>query len=221
MSRCPSGSFDLAISECGASLWCDPARWVPEAARLLRPGGKLAFHTTTILVTVCSPGLDGPAGQELLHPQRQAHRLVTPREGYSSTPATASGSRSCAAAASSSTRCTNCTPRQMLPIIPTTHWRAPDGPVASRGKMGCPPRRLTLRDQECQSLDARSPTRRFRETCRCRSRERADLSVQCGVFDCRLVSLALRDRTQMHGPEGQCQLAGPSDGVLWRTFSNW
>ena len=22
----PSGSFDLAVSECGASLWCDPAR---------------------------------------------------------------------------------------------------------------------------------------------------------------------------------------------------
>jgi hypothetical protein len=34
-----------------------------------------------ILVTVCSPGLDGPAGQELLHPQRQAHRLATPRGG--------------------------------------------------------------------------------------------------------------------------------------------
>ena len=77
----PSGSFDLAISECGASLWCDPARWVPEAARLLRQGGKLVFHTTTILVTVCSPGPDGPAGQELLHPQRQAHRLATPRGG--------------------------------------------------------------------------------------------------------------------------------------------
>lgn len=77
----PSGSFDLAISECGASLWCGPARWVPEAARLLRPGGKLVFHTTTILVTVCSQGPDGPAGQELLHPQRQAHRLATPRGG--------------------------------------------------------------------------------------------------------------------------------------------
>ena len=77
----PSGSFDLAISECGASLWCDPAGWVPEAARLLRQGGKLVFHTTTILVTVCSPGPDGPAGQELLHPQRQAHRLATPRGG--------------------------------------------------------------------------------------------------------------------------------------------
>ena len=73
----PSGSFDLAISECGASLWCDPARWVPEAARLLRPGGRLVFHTTTILVTLCSPGPDGPARRELLHPQRQAYRLAT------------------------------------------------------------------------------------------------------------------------------------------------
>src|SRR5690349_8855770 len=58
----PSGRFDLAISECGASLWCDPARWVPEAARLLRPGGRLVFHTTTLLVTVCSPDrTDRPA----------------------------------------------------------------------------------------------------------------------------------------------------------------
>jgi SAM-dependent methyltransferase len=77
----PSGSFDLAVSECGASLWCDPARWVPEAARLLLQGGKLVFHTTTILVTVCSPEPDGPAGQQLLHSQRQAHRLATPRGG--------------------------------------------------------------------------------------------------------------------------------------------
>src|SRR5215467_11493041 len=30
--------FDLAISEYGACIWCDPYRWVPEAARLLRPG---------------------------------------------------------------------------------------------------------------------------------------------------------------------------------------
>ena len=36
----PGASFDLVISECGASLWCDPARWIPEAARLLRPGGR-------------------------------------------------------------------------------------------------------------------------------------------------------------------------------------
>ena len=35
----PDESFDLAISEYGASIWCDPYLWIPEAARLLRPGG--------------------------------------------------------------------------------------------------------------------------------------------------------------------------------------
>src|SRR4029453_17314747 len=39
----PDASFDLAISEYGASIWCDPYRWIPEAARLLRPGGLLVF----------------------------------------------------------------------------------------------------------------------------------------------------------------------------------
>ena len=33
-------SFDLAISEYGAAIWCDPYLWIPEAARLLRPGGR-------------------------------------------------------------------------------------------------------------------------------------------------------------------------------------
>ena len=27
------GSFDLVVSEYGASVWCDPERWVAEAAR--------------------------------------------------------------------------------------------------------------------------------------------------------------------------------------------
>ena len=30
-------TFDLVISEYGASIWCDPYAWIPEAARLLRP----------------------------------------------------------------------------------------------------------------------------------------------------------------------------------------
>ena len=29
-------SFDVVISEYGASIWCDPYAWIPEAARLLR-----------------------------------------------------------------------------------------------------------------------------------------------------------------------------------------
>ncbi len=35
---CKDDSFDLAISEYGASLWCDPYRWIPEATRLLAAG---------------------------------------------------------------------------------------------------------------------------------------------------------------------------------------
>jgi hypothetical protein len=31
------------ISEYGASIWCDPYRWIPEASRLLTPGGDLVF----------------------------------------------------------------------------------------------------------------------------------------------------------------------------------
>ena len=39
----PDAGFDLAFSEYGACLWCDPYLWIPEAARLLRPGGQLIF----------------------------------------------------------------------------------------------------------------------------------------------------------------------------------
>lgn len=53
-----ASSFDLAVSEYGAALWCDPERWLTEAARLLRPGGRLAFLTTSPFVTLASP-VDG------------------------------------------------------------------------------------------------------------------------------------------------------------------
>ena len=35
----PDESFDLVLSEYGASIWCDPKLWIREAARLLRPEG--------------------------------------------------------------------------------------------------------------------------------------------------------------------------------------
>ena len=50
----PDASFDLAISEYGACLWADPYRWVPEAARLLRPGGRLIFLTNSTLLMLCT-----------------------------------------------------------------------------------------------------------------------------------------------------------------------
>lgn len=50
--------FDFAISEYGAALWTDPYVWIPEAYRLLRPGGDLVFLSNSTLSVVCSP-LDG------------------------------------------------------------------------------------------------------------------------------------------------------------------
>ena len=43
-------SFDFAISQYGAAIWCDPYRWIPEASRILRPGGRLVFETGSPLV---------------------------------------------------------------------------------------------------------------------------------------------------------------------------
>ena len=51
----PDASFDLVVSEHGAATWADPCRWVPEAARLLRPGGRLAFLHSTFFTDLCYP----------------------------------------------------------------------------------------------------------------------------------------------------------------------
>jgi SAM-dependent methyltransferase len=74
----PDASFDLAISEYGASIWCDPYRWIPEAARLLRPGGELVFLRNSTLLMLCAPDEEGPAEERLLRPQRGLHRMEWP-----------------------------------------------------------------------------------------------------------------------------------------------
>ena len=71
----PSGSFDLAVSEYGASIWCDPALWIPEAARLLRPVGELVFLRGSTLRMLCSPDDDSPVTAQLVRPQRGLYRL--------------------------------------------------------------------------------------------------------------------------------------------------
>src|SRR6185312_3148897 len=74
----PDASFDLVVSEYGASVWCEPSRWVAEAARLLRPGGRLVFLTNSILVTLCVPTDVGYAGERLLRGQRDTRRVQWP-----------------------------------------------------------------------------------------------------------------------------------------------
>jgi SAM-dependent methyltransferase len=70
----PDASFDLAHSEHGAATWAAPYKWIPEAARLLRPGGRLVFVHSTPLACICFRDVD-PATTELQRPYFGLGRL--------------------------------------------------------------------------------------------------------------------------------------------------
>jgi SAM-dependent methyltransferase len=71
----PDASFDLALSEYGASLWADPAKWLPEASRLLRRGGRLVFLTNSVLAYLTAP----PVGAQTEQLQREMHGMYRMR----------------------------------------------------------------------------------------------------------------------------------------------
>lgn len=61
-------TFDVAFSDYGALSWADPARSVPEAARVLRPGGVLAFCTASPFFFVALDAERKELKQEFQHP---------------------------------------------------------------------------------------------------------------------------------------------------------
>lgn len=67
-------TFDLVISEYGASIWCEPHKWVREAARLLRPNGVLIFMRNGTLSVLCLPG-SGTVTDHLQRDYFGMHRL--------------------------------------------------------------------------------------------------------------------------------------------------
>ena len=73
-------SFDFAISEYGACLWADPYAWIPEAARILRPGGQLVFLTNGLILSLAVEEYvaDDPAKEKLQRPMFGMHRTVWP-----------------------------------------------------------------------------------------------------------------------------------------------
>ena len=75
----PDASFDLVHSEYGASIWCDPYRWIPEAARLLRRGGRVIFLRNSTLAILCSPE-EGQVEERLMRPQFGMYRFEWPGE---------------------------------------------------------------------------------------------------------------------------------------------
>lgn len=76
----PDESFDIAFSEYGASIWCDPYRWIPEAARLLRPGGRLIFLRNSTVSVLCTP-MVGAAEARLIHAQFGMRTMEYPEGG--------------------------------------------------------------------------------------------------------------------------------------------
>ena len=75
----PPESFNLAVSEYGASIWCDPHKWIPEAARLLRAGGELVFLRNATLAMLCAT-LEGTS-EKLQRPQRGLHHITWEDDG--------------------------------------------------------------------------------------------------------------------------------------------
>lgn len=71
----PGASFDIAFSDYGASMFADPLKWVPEAARLLRPGGRLAFSAITPMLEVCWPSGLGVASNRMVKDYFGMHRI--------------------------------------------------------------------------------------------------------------------------------------------------
>ena len=76
----PDASFDLAVSEYGAAIWADPYKWIPEAARLLRPGGRLEFLGNAFLFILCSPEEELPPTNRLVRDQFGALRFEWPAD---------------------------------------------------------------------------------------------------------------------------------------------
>ena len=75
----PDSSFDVVHSEYGASLWADPYLWIPEAARLLRPDGRLIFLRNSTVSVLCMT-MEG-VGEQLVRPQLGLHRVEWPDTG--------------------------------------------------------------------------------------------------------------------------------------------
>jgi SAM-dependent methyltransferase len=77
----PDASADLVVSEYGASIWVDPYRWIPEAARLLRDDGRLVFMCNSTISILCAPEGDERVTTTLQRPQRGMRRFDCGDEG--------------------------------------------------------------------------------------------------------------------------------------------
>jgi SAM-dependent methyltransferase len=71
----PDQSFDIVFCDHGAMTFADPYRTVPEAARLLRPGGLFAFSHHSPIETICWPLGSETVGDRLVLDYFGMHRI--------------------------------------------------------------------------------------------------------------------------------------------------
>lgn len=62
----PDASFDIVFCDHGAMTFADPRKTVPEAARLLRPGGLFAFNMATPLLEIVTDRATEKPGNTLV-----------------------------------------------------------------------------------------------------------------------------------------------------------
>jgi len=74
----PDASFDVVMCDWGAMTFADPYLTVPEAGRLLRPGGLLAFSGATPLSWVAFDEDADEYVERLVEPYFGLHRVETP-----------------------------------------------------------------------------------------------------------------------------------------------
>jgi SAM-dependent methyltransferase len=74
-------SFDVVFCDFGALSFTDPHRTVPEVARVLRPGGVLAFSASSPIQEICWSDEEGRPGTVLRHDYFGLRALDDPNEG--------------------------------------------------------------------------------------------------------------------------------------------
>ncbi|MFL5767974.1 MAG: class I SAM-dependent methyltransferase [Actinomycetota bacterium] len=72
------GSFDLVFCDHGATSFTDPHLTIPEASRVLRPGGRLVFDISTPVIWMCWPDGEGQPGRQLVRDYFALGRMSEP-----------------------------------------------------------------------------------------------------------------------------------------------
>ncbi len=79
----PGGGFDVVFCDWGAMTFADPRDTVPEATRLLRSGGLLAWLTATPIVDLAWPAGAERPGDRLVVDYWDLHAIEEPGEATS------------------------------------------------------------------------------------------------------------------------------------------